>query len=169
MALRGRLSRNLLLSIVTVVGSGLISKKMPGTLGSLFSTLTVLFLIPRSASILFFLTFVTFIVGWLCCKLYIPRYESCRDPGYIVIDEACGILLGAALLCSFGISSNFVVLINFVLFRLFDIWKPFPIGLIERKLRDNERTVSLGIMLDDILAALFCTVIQILLFRLFCF
>lgn len=169
MALRGRLSRNLLLSIVTFCGSGLISKKMPGTLGSLFSTLSVLFLIPRSASILFFLTFVTFIVGLICCELYIPRYESCRDPGYIVIDEACGIFLGAALLCSFGISSNFAVLINFVLFRLFDIWKPFPIGLIDRKLRDNERTVALGIMLDDILAVLFCTVIQILLFRLFCF
>ena len=52
--------------------------------------------------------------------------------------------------------------LSFLLFRLFDIWKPYPINYI-----DNNITGSLGVMLDDILASIYSIVILIIIFFFF--
>ena len=68
------------------------------------------------------------------------------DPGCVVIDEVLG---QAIAMCLFP-GEPIMVLAAFVLFRLFDIWKPFPVGWLDRHLHGG-----LGIMLDDV-AAGFC-------------
>ena len=71
--------------------------------------------------------------------------ESGADPdhGAIVIDEACGQFL--ALIPA--MLSPVLWILSFVLFRLFDIWKPGPIRLIERRLGG-----AWGVMMDDVAA-----------------
>ena len=162
----GKQKRNLLLFVVSFFGSGLISNKMPGTIGSVFATL-ILLVLPKTTYLTLILSVATFFIGWLFCELYIPKYETNRDPGYIVIDEACGIFLGASLIYAFGLTSIFAIIGNLFLFRFFDIWKPFPIRNIEKYLAKNSKTIALGIMLDDMIAAFFGTAIQIALIEIF--
>ena len=160
MAQSGKLKRNILLSVVTFFGTGLISKKMPGTVGSLFATITVLIL-PKSCVYTFILAVILFCLGWFCCELYIPKFETNRDPAYIVIDEACGIFVGASIIYLFELHAFFSIIVNFVLFRIFDILKPSPIKFLEEYCKNRKTIVSLGVMIDDIVAAIFASFAQI--------
>jgi phosphatidylglycerophosphatase A len=72
-----------------------------------------------------------------------------KDPGIVVVDEVAGQLI-AFLFIPLGMSLHWWILIaGFLLFRLFDIWKPYPI----RRLEALES--GLGIMADDILAGVY--------------
>jgi phosphatidylglycerophosphatase A len=80
-----------------------------------------------------------------------------KDPGIVVVDEVAGQML-AFLFIPLGVSLNWWVLFaGFVLFRLFDIWKPYPI----RRLEALES--GLGIMADDILAGVYAAMALVLL------
>jgi phosphatidylglycerophosphatase A len=73
-----------------------------------------------------------------------------KDPGYIVIDEVAAqflVLVAAPLDWRFYAA-------GFVLFRIFDIWKPPPIRRVERAVPGG-----LGIMLDDIVAAIYALIL----------
>ncbi len=65
------------------------------------------------------------------------------DPGWVVIDEIAGQFLALAPL---GAPRPWSILLGFVLFRLFDIWKPGPVGWLDR------RHDALGVMGDDLVA-----------------
>ena len=156
----GKLRCNILLAIVSFFWSGLVSKKMPGTVGSVVAT-SILIVIKPSYDITIWLVLCNFVIGWFACKCYIPNYESNRDPGYIVIDEVCGIFFGASIIEYFGYNSTVDLLINLALFRIFDIFKPFPIKTIELYMKNKEKLFAIGIMLDDIVAAILSSVIQI--------
>lgn len=75
-----------------------------------------------------------------------------RDPGWVVIDEVAGqwltLLVLPLSLPGFAI--------GFVLFRLFDIWKPWPIRWAERRYGGG-----FGIMIDDVLAALYAVIVVV--------
>lgn len=75
------------------------------------------------------------------------------DPGAIVIDEVAAQFL--ALLAAPADWRGYAA--AFVLFRLFDIWKPFPIRRVERSVPGG-----LGIMLDDVLAAVYAMIVLLL-------
>ena len=156
----GKLRHNVLLAIVSFFWSGLISKKMPGTIGSIIAT-SILLVTKPTHEITILLAFCSFVIGSLACKCYIPAYESNRDPGYIVIDEVCGIFLGASIIEYFGYCSSLDLFINFVLFRIFDIFKPFPIRNIELYMKNKDKLFAIGIMLDDMLATILSSAIQI--------
>jgi phosphatidylglycerophosphatase A len=81
-----------------------------------------------------------------------------KDPGIVVVDEVAGQLI-TFLFIPLGMSLNWWVLVaGFVLFRLFDIWKPYPI----RRLEALES--GLGIMADDVLAGVYAaTTLTVLL------
>jgi len=84
----------------------------------------------------------------------VQRYASERaetDPQRVVIDEVAGTVLALGLIRG---ASWIYALAAFLLFRLFDIWKP---GLIRRV--EHARPVGLGIMLDDVLAGLLAGVL----------
>lgn len=122
-------------------GSGL-SPKAPGTVGSLLGLVIWLFL--AKLSLPFYLGFVAIctLVGIYICGAAAKRL-GVHDHGGIVWDEFIGLWIGMA-----GLSVSWAsLLLGFGLFRLFDIWKPWPIRWIDKNISGG-----LGIMLDDIAA-----------------
>ena len=79
-----------------------------------------------------------------------------KDPGEVVIDEVSGQMI-ALLSASFFISYAWSIISAFILFRLFDIWKPYTI----RRLEALES--GLGIMADDVLAGVYAAVVTAVL------
>ena len=173
MELSGRISaKNFYLLIISFFGTGLISKKMPGTVGSMFATLVAIFILYSSkdcSKVFLILSIITFLVGSVFCDIFIIRkkYEVNRDPNYAVIDEVCGIFLGLYLLGLFAEISLFSIALNFVLFRIFDIFKPFPIKNLENFMKKRNNTVGVGIMIDDVLAAVFAVLLEIAILKCF--
>jgi phosphatidylglycerophosphatase A len=119
---------------------------MPGTWGSLAALLCAWAIHGWCGKIgLAAATGIVFAVGcWASAK--IAKMSATRDPSAIVIDEVVGqwlVLLGAAL-------DPLSYFLAFLLFRIFDIWKPWPVSWADRHLAGG-----LGIMLDDLLAAVY--------------
>ncbi len=144
-----RLIDNILIFINTCCFIGYIPFA-PGTFASAFAA-ALIYLFPAVlGSIVFVVLFAIFAV--LCVNVY--RYEG-EDPGYIVIDEFAGMCVAMA--------GHKVTLINcavgFVLFRAFDILKPFPIKRVERLKK------GYGVVGDDVLAGIFASAILFLLGR----
>ncbi len=134
------------------LGSGL-SRKAPGTMGSL-ATVPVI-LLMQDLSLLSYLLITAFVVviGIYICGRTASDLDVHDHPG-IVWDEVAGMMI--TFIAVPGISSPLGwvwLLAGFGLFRLFDIWKPWPIGLIDRQLKGG-----LGIMFDDVLAGMFALV-----------
>lgn len=84
-----------------------------------------------------------------------------HDDGRIVWDEFAGQSITLLPLIYFNIPDVKWVFIAFVLFRIFDIWKPFPIRTVDQKV-----TGGFGIMLDDIIAGAFAALCIIVYFGL---
>ena len=126
------------LLVSTMGGIGRL-KPAPGTWGSLV-VLPLALLGPVPALLLALL--VT-IVGFYAVRAVL-RDAPEQDPGWIVVDEAAGMLLALAGL-SVG-ASIWGALIAFGLFRVFDIFKPWPISWAD------QQKGALGVMLDDIVA-----------------
>jgi len=122
-------------------------KYAPGTFAS-FVVLCVWFFIPN----IFFLQiqiilFVSFF-GFLLSYLYM-RNMPIKDPQYIVIDEAVGMMISLFLIPK----TIFIYMLAFFLFRFFDILKPSIIDRIQKF--EN----GIGIMADDILAGILTVLI----------
>lgn len=81
-----------------------------------------------------------------------------KDPQQVVIDEVMGQLI-TFLFVPFAISWWFV-LSGFLLFRLFDIWKPYPINLLQ------DLPSGLGVCVDDILAGVYAGICLLLLYSI---
>ncbi len=85
---------------------------------------------------------VVFVVGWWAADVYADRNDA-EDPGEVVVDEVAGQLVALAV-----VPVDLVYYAAaFVLFRIADIWKPWPVSFAERRLAGG-----LGIMADDMLA-----------------
>ena len=130
-------------------GSGL-SKKAPGTLGSLITYPLNGFISPLSIEIQLGFVVTLFFLGIHASDITSRRLKL-KDPSCIVIDEIVAMMLIFILIEPDA--ASFVI--AFILFRFFDIKKPFPINWIEKKF-----TGGLGIMLDDIAAAVPCLIIM---------
>lgn len=139
----------------STLGVGLVPKA-PGTFGSLLALLIWWALPPQALLSQFSLILMAFIVGWFATYYY-EKLNSKHDPKEVVVDELIGMwitLLGAAPKPSIFIA-------GFLLFRLFDIWKPFPIGWVDRKVPG-----ALGTILDDVIAGIFAYLaLQLLLLQ----
>ncbi len=130
--------------------------KAPGTWGTLASLIVLL--IPcdlRFISILS-LIIVSFIVSLYSIKII--ENESGYDPGFVVIDEAIGMWI--LLLFDFIVNDIYFLIASVILFRVFDIWKPYPIKLV------NNKKGAFFVIFDDILASLFTLTILVFLFYL---
>ncbi len=138
-------------------GSGLMPKA-PGTWGSLVATPIGTFLLSEMGGQLFFLfTLVSFFLGiYLCQKT--AEDMGVHDHGAIVWDEFVGIFITLMALPNL---IWFNQLLAFSLFRLFDVWKPFPIKYFDQKIHNG-----FGIMIDDVIAA-FYAVGSIFIYRWF--
>lgn len=128
-------------------GSGLIPL-MPGTFGSLAAIPLILLLAPAGNVIFITATILSSIAGvYFCGKTATDM--GVHDHGSIVWDEVAGMLL-TFLFVPLSIST---LIAGFVLFRIFDILKPWPIGPVDKTVHGG-----LGIMLDDILAGIMACV-----------
>jgi len=137
------LTQNIYHFIALGFGSGLF-KKGPGTAGS-FVAIPIFYLLINLSSLLQWLFVITlFFVGLYSSNKVIAVIDQ-KDPSFIVIDEIVAVLFLFIL-----IPTNIQFLaFAFILFRIFDIFKPFPVSWAENYFKG-----ALGIMLDDIVAAL---------------
>jgi phosphatidylglycerophosphatase A len=131
-------------------GSGL-SPFAPGTAGSLAAIPLAWPLTQLSLPVALGLLAALFVFGvWLCGR--VGRRLGVHDHSGIVFDEFVGLWL--VLVC---VPLNWVWwLAAFALFRLFDAAKPWPISWLDRRIHGG-----LGVMLDDLLAGVFCLVILV--------
>ncbi len=123
-------SNNLLLFTVTFCGTGLLSKRMPGTIGSLAAT-SLSYMIPKYSIVFYIISILSFVIGTITSQQYVNKHPENKDPGFIVIDEACAIFLSNAVLLDIFEYSYTIFLLSFIFFRIFDILKPFPINKID--------------------------------------
>ena len=139
---------------LTFFGAGL-SPKAPGTIGTLAALpvgLVILYYLGMQT--LFLVTLVISIVGVFEINKY-ERTTGIHDHQQIVIDEAAGMWLSLMIALSTASQMHYpyaevsAVVLSFLAFRLFDIWKPSTIGKIDRDVNGG-----LGVMGDDILAGI---------------
>ena len=147
------MNRKILLYTVTFFGSGLLSKKMPGTIGSIVATI-ISYLLPKYSILFYIISIILFIIGIITSQEYVKEHPDNKDPGFIVIDEACAVFLSNAILLNIFEYSYILYILSFLFFRLFDILKPFPIRRIETYFKNKEKLNGFGIMIDDVLAVI---------------
>jgi phosphatidylglycerophosphatase A len=135
-------------------GSGL-APKAPGTFGTLVAVPIYLLMEGLSLPIYLGLVVAGSLVGiWICGRT--SRDLGVHDHGGIVWDEIIGYLLTMALAPPGWIW----LLVGFLLFRFFDILKPWPIRWL-----DQQVAGGVGIMLDDLLAGVYAGLVILLLER----
>lgn len=128
-------------------GSGL-APKAPGTFGSAFALLFVpIWLYLGFLNSLFAIVIMSLVGIYICGQT--AKVMGVHDDGRIVWDEFAGQSITFLPLIYLGQMNWLWLLIGFALFRLFDVWKPWPIRVIDRQVAGG-----FGIMLDDIIAGL---------------
>ena len=133
-------------------GSGL-APAAPGTFGTL-AGLALYWLLAQVAPplVIAFLAIPAFFLGvWACERT--GRDLGVQDHGAMVWDEIVAFLPLAAL----ASTSLMLQAVAFVLFRVFDIWKPYPIRLVEKNVKGG-----MGVMVDDLMAGAYAYVAFVL-------
>ena len=137
----------------------------PGTVASFITCLIYIILFYCKVNI-FFLLIINLVI--LIFSIYLidslKSFFSNIDAKEIVIDEFIGQSIPILSFYSFLEKENInmfiiVVFASFMLFRIFDIFKPYPINLIDQKLKNG-----FGVMLDDILAGIFSSILALIIF-----
>ena len=154
--------KNFNLLVLTFCKVGKI-KYAPGTIASLITCLLFLLLINFfNISVLLLITLIIFCYSFIAINNSFDEFQS-DDPKEIVIDEVVGQFLTLLAIpvyeTLYPLPAIYYCISAFILFRLFDIWKPFPISYV-----DNNVKGSLGIMLDDIVASIYSIIILSLIF-----
>ena len=134
-------------------------KYAPGTIASFLTCFIFLLLFNIfNITVIFLITLIIFCYSFLAINNSFDEFEK-EDPQEIVIDEVVGQMLSLVAIpiyeTLYPLPIIYYCIPAFLLFRLFDIWKPFPINYVD----DNVKG-SLGIMLDDIFAS-FYTIITL--------
>lgn len=130
------------------LGSGA-APKAPGTFGTLAAVPLWYLMAQTSLPVYLVLILAAFVIGiWLCGRT--SRDLGVHDHGGIVWDEFVGYWI-----TMIAVPVDWIwALLGFILFRLFDIWKPWPIRPVDRRVHGG-----LGIMLDDVLAGVFAALV----------
>jgi phosphatidylglycerophosphatase A len=132
--------------VATWFGAGL-SPKAPGTVGSIASLVLWAPLVVLDVAwwIRVAVTLAVFAVGTLAAHAVV-KARKMEDPQLVVVDEVAG--MGVALTLSHHAWIS--VALGLAFFRLFDIWKPWPVRVADKNVHGG-----FGVMLDDILAGLY--------------
>ena len=149
---------------VTLFGIGKI-KKIPGSVASLATILFLFFLfhvLNFSPNIVLSLIVITFFISLYSINMFIKDLTQ-KDPKEVVIDEFIG---QSIPVCLYEIAHNVpretdqvikFYFIMFVLFRIFDITKPFPVNYYDKNFKN-----SFGVIMDDVCAGLYVVAILVL-------
>ena len=152
---------------VTCFGIGSL-RYAPGTVTSLVTTIflfSLFHILNLSSNIILFILFLIFIYSFYAISKYIKDNEN-KDPKEVVVDEFIGQSIPIYL---FEISHGTIkdtqeavlfYLYIFILFRFFDIKKPFPVNFFDKKFKN-----SFGVVLDDVVAGLY-VVLTLIIFMI---
>jgi phosphatidylglycerophosphatase A len=123
----------------------------PGTFGSVLALplLVAIAALRLSPSVVVLAIVAVAALAMLVCERAGALYED-ADSSRIVLDEVCGMLVAGALLPP----TPRVLLLAFVLFRVFDIVKPFPARYLDRQVRNG-----FGVVADDLVAGLYANLV----------
>ena len=138
---------------------------MPGTYGSLVAVGIFLGLTQVAkgnaliAVVLVSIVAVTFAGIWAASRT--EQLSNRKDPGKVVVDEVAGQLISLFPLTLFAQWSIVAVIISFILFRFFDIVKPYPARRLEAL------KGGFGIMFDDLVAGVYAAVITSIIIAVF--
>ena len=139
-------------------------KYAPGTIAS-FITCLIFFLLINKINMIVMLLFalIIFFYSFIAINNSFEEFDT-EDPREIVIDEVVGQMIPLLAIpvyeTLYPISFIYYSVAAFILFRFFDIWKPYPINYV-----DNNVKGSLGILIDDIIASIYA----ILVLTIICF
>ena len=149
---------------VTLFGIGKI-KKIPGSIASLVTTLFLFFLfhiLNASPNIVLFGIIIVFLISLYAVNIFIEDLTN-KDPKEVVIDEFIG---QSIPICLYEVAHTIpkdsednlkFYLIMFVLFRVFDVTKPFPVSYYDKNFNN-----SFGVIMDDVCAGLYVVLVLIL-------
>ena len=149
---------------VTLFGIGKI-KLIPGSFASLATTLFLFFIFHIfniSPNIILIGLIIIFFISLYAVNIFIKDLEN-KDPKEVVIDEFIG---QSIPLCLYEVAHNVpketaeilkFYFIMFILFRVFDITKPFPVSYYEKNFKN-----SLGVIMDDVCAGLYVVAVLVL-------
>jgi len=149
---------------VTLFGIGKISK-IPGSIASLVTTVFLFFLFHVaniSANIILVSIIVAFFISLYSVNIFIKELDN-KDPNEVVIDEFIGQSIPICLyeIAHKGTKETSQVLmfyfIMFILFRIFDIVKPYPVSYYDKKFKN-----SFGVVMDDVCAGLYVVAVLVL-------
>ena len=138
-------------------------KYAPGTLASLLTCFLFFILISFfSYSVLFLIILINFLYSFIAINNSFDEFQS-DDPKEIVIDEVVGQFLTLLAIpvyeTLYPLPAIYYCISAFILFRLFDIWKPYPVNYVDENVGG-----ALGIMLDDVVASIYSIVILSIIF-----
>jgi phosphatidylglycerophosphatase A len=149
---------------VTLFGIGKL-KKIPGSYASLATTIFLFFLfhiLKFSPNIFLVCVIIVFLISLYAVNIFIKDLDN-KDPKEIVIDEFIG---QSIPICLYEIAHEgsketgqvlTIYFIMFILFRIFDIVKPYPVSYYDKNFKN-----SFGVIMDDVCAGLY--VVAILVF-----
>ena len=149
---------------VTLFGIGKI-KKIPGSVASLVTTLFLFFLfyvLNFSSEIVLIFVIIIFFISFYSVNIFIKNLDN-KDPKEIVIDEFIGQSIPICLyeIAHEGPKETDQVLtfyfIMFILFRIFDIVKPYPVSYYDKNFKN-----SFGVIMDDVAAGLYVVAVLVL-------
>ena len=149
---------------VTLFGIGKI-KKIPGSFASLVTTLFLFFLfhvLHVLPSIVLISVIIIFFISLYAVNVFIKDLEN-KDPKEVVIDEFIGQSIPISLyeIAHDGAKETNQVLtsyfIMFILFRIFDIVKPYPVSYYDKNFKN-----SFGVIMDDVVAGLYVVAVLVL-------
>ena len=113
----------------------------------------------------YFLLFAIILCAVLVCYFATKDLvDEEKDQKSIVIDELAGVWIAFIPVSGIVMMQDFLTysILAFLVFRVFDIWKPYPIGLIDKKIKNY-----LGVVLDDLVAGLYAAITIWLILILF--
>tara|TARA_B100000745_G_scaffold220420_1_gene146900 strand:+ start:26 stop:520 length:495 start_codon:yes stop_codon:yes gene_type:complete len=149
---------------VTLFGIGKI-KKIPGSFASLVTTIFLFFLfhiLNISLNIVLICVIIIFFISLYAVNIFIKDLDN-KDPKEVVIDEFIGQSIPICLyeIAHEGTKETDQVLtyyfIMFILFRIFDITKPFPVSYYDKNFKN-----SFGVIMDDVCAGLYVVSVLVL-------
>ena len=149
---------------VTLFGIGKI-KKIPGSYASLATTIFLFFLfhiLNFSPNIVLIGVIIVFLISLYAVNIFIKDMDN-KDPKEVVIDEFIGQSIPICLyeIAHEGTKETNEVLtfyfIMFILFRIFDIAKPYPVSYYDKNFKN-----SFGVIMDDVCAGLYVVAVLVL-------
>ena len=156
--------KNINYLFISLLGIGSLSK-IPGSIASLVTTIFLFFIfhfLKISPNIILVFIIVVFFISLYSVNIYIKNLDD-KDPKVIVIDEFIG---QSIPICLYEIAHESpkeiseiltFYFIMFILFRIFDITKPYPVNYYDKNFKN-----SFGVIMDDVCAGLYVVGVLVL-------